>query len=206
MMRAPFWTGRPAVSMRVKIEEIRDEGLKLNERMSLEQLGTALEGSGFRATEPLAVSANLRKVSGGVLLQGQFTSRVTAPCKRCLADAVLELPTSFTINLVPESLARGDDVLSEDEQEEKDRGQGESGGSFGLEDADEELFNGKVIDLEPIVREQVQLALPMNAVCREDCKGLCAQCGQNLNEKQCDCAAKFVDPRFAALKNIKLQG
>ncbi|MFY0575237.1 hypothetical protein ACN28S_13455 [Cystobacter fuscus] len=71
------------MSMRVKIEEIRDEGLKLNERMSLEQLGTALEGSGFRATEPLAVSASLRKVSGGVLLQGQFTSRVTAACKRC---------------------------------------------------------------------------------------------------------------------------
>jgi DUF177 domain-containing protein len=205
MMRAPFWTGRTAVSMRVKIEAIRDEGLKLNERMSLEQLGTALEGSGFRATEPLAVSASLRKVGGGVLLQGQFTSRVTALCKRCLADAVLELPVSFTINLVPESLARGDDVLSDDEQEEKDRGQGESGGSFGLDDADEELFDGKVIDLEPIVREQVQLALPMNAVCREDCKGLCAHCGQNLNEKQCDCAAKYVDPRFEALKNIKLQ-
>ncbi|OJH39836.1 YceD family protein [Cystobacter ferrugineus] len=191
--------------MRVKIEEIRDEGLKLNERMSLEQLGTALEGSGFRATEPLAVSANLRKVSGGVLLQGQFTSRVAAACKRCLADAVLELPASFTINLVPESLARGEDVLDEDELEEKDRGQGESGGSFSLEDTDEELFDGKVIDLEPIVREQVLLALPMNAVCREDCKGLCGQCGQNLNEKQCDCQEKYVDPRFAALKNIKLQ-
>jgi uncharacterized protein len=192
--------------MRVKIEQIRDEGLKLNERMSLEQLGTALEGSGFRATEPLEVSANLRKVSGGVLVQAQFTAHVTAPCKRCLTDAVLQLPTSFTINLVPESLARGDDVLSKDEQEEKDRGHGESGGSFGLEDADEELFDGKVIDLEPIVREQVLLSLPMSTVCREDCKGLCPQCGQNLNEKACGCEAKFVDPRLAALKNIKLQG
>lgn len=206
MMRAPFWTGRTAVSMRVKIDEIRDEGLKLNERMSLEQLGTALEGSGFRATEPLAVSAHLRKVSGGVLLTGQFTSRVAAECKRCLTDAVLELPVSFTLNLVPESLARGEDVLDKDEQEEKDRGQAESGGSFGMDDADEELFNGKVIELEPIVREQVLLSLPMNAVCREDCQGLCPQCGQNRNEKPCDCDAKFVDPRFAALKNFKLQG
>ena len=190
--------------MRVKIEEIRDEGLKKNEQLSLEKLGTALEGSGFRATEPLDVSATLRKVSGGVLVQGQFTSRVSTACKRCLADASLTLPTSFTMNLVPKSLARAEDVLDKDEQEEKDRGQGESGGSFALNDADEELFDGKVIDLEPIVTEQVMLSLPMNALCREDCKGLCAQCGQNLNEKACGCETKFVDPRFAALKNIKL--
>ncbi|WNG35869.1 DUF177 domain-containing protein [Archangium minus] len=192
--------------MLVKIEQIRDEGLQVKEEMNLELLGAALDGSGFRATEPLAVSASLRKVSGGVLLEGKFTSRVVAECKRCLTEAKLELPVSFTLNLVPESLARGEDVLDDEELEEKDRGQGESGGSFLLDDADEEVFDGKVIDLEPIVREQVLLALPMNAVCREDCRGLCTKCGQNLNEKECGCDTKFVDPRLAVLKNIKLQG
>lgn len=54
------------------------------------------------------------------------------------------------------------------------------------------------------MREQVLLALPMSAVCREDCKGLCAQCGQNLNEKQCGCEQKVIDPRLAPLMNIKL--
>lgn len=192
--------------MLVKIEEIRDEGLQVKKEMNLELLGAALEGSGFRAIESLIVSANLRKVSGGVLLQGQFTSRVVADCKRCLVESKLELPVTFTINLVPESLARGEDLLDEEELEEKDRGQGESGGSFSLDDADEEVFDGKIIDLEPIIREQVLLALPMSAVCREECRGLCTQCGQNLNEKQCGCDTKFVDPRLAALKNIKLQG
>ena len=67
-------------------------------------------------------------------------------------------------------------------------------------------IDGKVIDLEPIIREHLLLALPMSAVCREDCSGLCTNCGQNLNEKQCGCETKFVDPRLAALKNIKLQG
>ncbi len=192
--------------MLVKIEEIRDPGLKVNKQMSLEVLSAALEGSGFRATEPLSVSANLRKVSGGVLVEGQFTSRVVAECKRCLVESKLELPVSFAINLVPKSLARGEDVLDEEEMAEKDKGQGEHGGSFALEHADEEVFDGKVIDLEPIVREQVLLALPMSTVCREDCQGLCVQCGQNLNEKQCGCDTKFVDPRLAVLKNIKLQG
>ncbi len=192
--------------MLVKIEEIRDEGLQVKKQMSLELLGAALEGSGFQPTEPLDVSASLRKVGGGVLLEGKFTSRVVAECKRCLTEAKLSLPVSFTINLVPESLARGEGVLDEEEMEEKDRGQTESGGSFALDDADEEVFDGKVIDLEPIVREQVLLALPMNALCREDCGGLCMKCGQNLNEKQCGCDTKFVDPRFAKLKDFKLQG
>ncbi|HSP77877.1 MAG TPA: DUF177 domain-containing protein [Myxococcaceae bacterium] len=191
--------------MLVKIDEIRDEGLQVERQVGLEQLGEALEGSGFRATEPLAYSANLRKVSGGVLLAARFTSRVSTPCKRCLAEAKLELPVSFTLNLVPESLARGGEGLDEDGAEQ-DKGLGESGGSFALEDVDEELFDGKVIDLAPILREQLLLALPMNAVCREDCRGLCTQCGQNLNEGQCGCDTRFVDPRFAVLKNFKLQG
>ena len=192
--------------MLVKIEEIRDAGLNVTERLSLEQLTTTLEGSGFKPAADLEAPVHLRKVSGGVLLEGRFTARVEAPCKRCLADSTLELPASFTLNLVPKSLARGEDVLDEKEIEEKERSQGETGGSFTINDADEEVFDGKVIDLTPIVREQVVLALPMSAVCREDCRGLCGQCGQNLNEKACGCSPKFEDPRFAALKNIKLQG
>ena len=192
--------------MLVKIEEIRDEGLQVKKEMGLELLGAALEGSGFQPLEPLAVSASLRKVSGGVLLECRFTSRVVAECKRCLTESKLEVPVSFTLNLVPESLARGEGLLDKDEQEDDDKGHGESGGSFALERADEELFDGKVIDLEPIVREQVLLALPMNVVCREDCSGLCMKCGQNLNEKKCGCDTTFVDPRLAVLKNIKLQG
>jgi uncharacterized protein len=118
----------------------------------------------------------------------------------------LDVPVAFSLNLVPESLARGDDFKDDDESamEKKERGQGESGGSFDFEAADQQLFNGKTIDLDPIVREQVLLALPMNAVCREDCQGLCAQCGQNLNEKKCGCETKVADPRLAPLANIKL--
>ena len=192
--------------MVVKIEQIHETGLKLDEPISLAQLQEALDGAGrdtgFRATQPSVLHALLRKVSGAVLVQGSFTAQVTAPCKRCLLDVVVDLPVSFLLNLVPESLLRGDDDGKD--EKEQDHGGPETGGSFELEDADEEVFNGKTIDLDPIVREQVLLALPMNAVCREDCKGLCAQCGQNLNEKQCGCETKVVDPRLAPLMNIKL--
>jgi uncharacterized protein len=198
--------------MVVKIEQIKEAGLKLDEPIALGLLKEALEGqasgadTGFQATEPSQLRATLRKLSGGVLLEGGFTVHVAAPCKRCLADVKLDLPVSFTINLVPESLARGEDFKDDDEKamEKKERTQGESGGTFEMDDTDEQVFDGKTIDLDPILREQVLLALPMNAVCREDCQGLCSQCGQNLNEKKCGCEPKVVDPRLSPLKNIKL--
>lgn len=192
--------------MVVKIEQIQETGLKLDEPIGLELLqevlGEAGHDTGFRATQPSTLHASLRKVSGGVLVQGNFTAHVAAPCKRCLVDVKVDLPVSFTLNMVPESLVRGDDLGDEDDKD--DRNQAETAGSFELKDTDEEVFDGKTIDLDPIVREQVLLALPMNAVCREDCKGLCAQCGQNLNEKQCGCEQKVTDPRLAPLMNIKL--
>lgn len=195
--------------MVVKIEQIPEAGLHLNEPVSLELLGEALGGAGggadtgFRATRASALKAFLRKVSGGVLLEGSLTAHVRAPCKRCIKDVDLDIPVEFTLNLVPESLARGEDAGGV-QVDEDEKGQGESDGSFDLEDTDEQVFDGKTIDLDPIVREQVLLALPMSAVCGEDCKGLCAQCGQNLNEKQCGCETKVIDPRLAPLKNIKL--
>ncbi|WP_338865261.1 DUF177 domain-containing protein [Myxococcus stipitatus] len=198
--------------MLVKVEQIHDSGLKLDEPLAQELLGTALEGgesgqdTGFRAMRPSRLKATLRKVSGGVLLEGQFTAHVGSPCKRCLKDVELALPVSFNLNLVPESLVRGEGFTDDDEKsmEKKERQQGETGGSFELDDADQEVFDGKTIDLDPIIREQLLLAVPMNIVCKDDCKGLCSQCGTNLNEAKCQCETKPVDPRLAPLKNIKL--
>lgn len=191
--------------MVVTIEQIREKGLTLDEPVSLDLLSEALQApgkdTGFRATRPSELHAFLRKVSSGVLLEGSLQVQVTAPCKRCIAPVEVVVPVSFTLNLIPVSVAR---ASSKDADEEREDDSLESEGSFGLDDVDQELFDGKTIDLDPIIREQVLLALPMSAVCREDCQGLCAQCGQNLNEKKCGCALKVVDPRLAVLKDIKL--
>ncbi len=56
-----------------------------------------------------------------------------------------------------------------------------------------------------MVREQLVLSLPADPVCREDCQGLCTVCGANLNERDCGCDRHVPDPRWAGLKNIKLQ-
>lgn len=189
--------------MLVKIEEIKDPGLHLREKVTesfmRETLGDAGSDGSFIAEGGFDYQASLNRVGESVLLRGQFAFDVKTVCKRCLADVNLNVPVNFTLNLVPDP-THGAGSGGEGEDDEK----GPLAGSFRLEEADEETFDGKTIDLDPILREQVLLALPMNVECREDCKGLCSQCGKNQNETACGCEAKRVDPRMAALKDIKL--
>lgn len=187
--------------MVVQVEEIREEGLELKEPFTLQQLTETLGPDhelGYKPRAGSEVKATFHKVSGGVLLTAELKAEVTAPCKRCLTDVDLSVPVSFTLSLLPRVRAEGD---SEDDEDGPRRSQI---GSFDLEDANQEPFDGKTIDVDPIVREQVLLALPMYVVCDEDCQGLCPVCGQDLNEKQCGHERKTIDPRLVALKNIKL--
>jgi uncharacterized protein len=189
--------------MQVSIDEIREGGLTKDETIPLELLQEVLGGdrdTGFRASAESKLHATFQKVSGGVLLHGEFQAKMHSPCKRCLVDVPVTVPVEFTLQLVPVGQVAKE---AEGEEGEDDEG-GADAGSFGLNDADRETFDGKTIDLDPIVREQVLLALPMHAVCRDDCKGLCGMCGQNLNEGSCGCDRRQVDPRLLALKDIKL--
>lgn len=195
--------------MLVKIEEINEGGLVLDEAVSERTLADALSpqgrDTGFRADRPAAFKASFRKVSGSVLLTGDLSAHVTAPCKRCLREVAVDLPVHFTLNLVPEPKVSLEDAGLDGEAAEDPKSQKrDSGGSFALRDADREYFDGRTIDLDPIVREQVLLALPVAVVCKDDCKGLCPRCGQDLNEAECGCERKVVDPRLAVLKSIKL--
>jgi uncharacterized protein len=185
--------------MVVTVDQIREGGLSLEETLSESFLAHAfseVKDTGFRPDGPAPLHLKLQKTGGGVLLRGSTEVAVHTPCRRCLADVHLRIPVSFTLNLVSQAALAG--------RKDEDDEQSERAGSFDLERADEELFDGRTIDLDPLVREQVLLALPMHAVCTDGCKGLCGSCGQNLNEGQCDCAPGQVDPRLAVLKNIKL--
>jgi len=190
--------------MVVKVEEIREEGLNLREPIPRTLLSEAIgEGPGipFRVGGDAELEASLQRVSGGVLLRGKLAAPIAVSCKRCLSEVALKLPVEFTLSLVAQSAKSRD---AGDAKERTGGSEGDLSGSFDLEAVDVEPFDGKRIDLEPIVREQVVLALPMDVVCREDCRGLCGGCGQNLNEVECGCPTKAIDPRLAALKNIKL--
>lgn len=71
------------------------------------------------------------------------------------------------------------------------------------DDLNVDLLQGDKLDLTEIAREEILLALPQQFFCREDCKGLCEKCGADLNLKDCECGGEEIDPRWAALKNLK---
>jgi uncharacterized protein len=187
--------------MKILFEEIPDDGLSLERELGLEYLGQVLGGEGpeigFSPAAPARLAARFDKVGDKLLLKGRAQVGVKGSCKRCLAEVVLEVPVQFQLNLVPRASPQGPDE-GEDRRERREEG------SLELDSADEEPFDGREIDLGGIVREQILLALPMDGLCSETCKGLCPVCGQDLNVKECGCQRTVADPRWAALKNIKL--
>jgi len=185
--------------MRVNIDEIKEKGVRRSWDLTREQLDEFIQGdrAGYRANAPAHVEATLAKLERRVRLDAHTRAPLIVPCGRCLRPVSLDVPVDFELTLVPAEEA------ADAEREARDKGP--VAGSFDAGTLDEETYSGKVIDLDPIVREQIALALPGYPVCKDDCKGLCPVCGTNLNDRECGCDRHVPDPRFAVLKNIKLQ-
>ncbi|SRR6266508_1088413 len=184
--------------MRVNIDEIKEAGLHRSWDVTREQLDemTAGDRAGYRARGAAHVEARFEKLERRVRIAAKTKAELSAACGRCLVPVSVDVPVEFEVTLVPED--------EYDDDSEGDGDKGPVGGSFAPAQAEEETFAGKVIDLDPIVREQILLALPGYPVCNEGCKGLCAACGANLNERECGCDRHVPDPRWAGLKNVKL--
>ena len=129
-----------------------------------------------------------------VFANGTFKGHLTVACSRCVEPVNLPLDEQLRVTFMPQHEMPADD---------EEAAEGEDGTEVGSEDLDVFPFDGEVVDLEPLLREQFVLAIPFAPLCREDCKGLCAQCGINKNTEACKCEAP-IDPRLAALKGLKL--
>jgi uncharacterized protein len=188
--------------MRVNIDEIKESGLDRSWDVTQAQLDEMVAGdpAGYRARGPIHVEARLEKLGRRVRVEGALAAGLSGACKRCLAPVSVDVPVRFDLTLVPAD-GRGD---GDEAGEGAGHDRGPKGGSFSARDAEEETYTGKVIDLDPIVREQLLLELPEYPVCDEQCKGLCPACGANLNDRECGCDRHVPDPRWAGLKNVKL--
>ncbi len=127
-----------------------------------------------------------------VFARGELSASVELACSRCLERLDYKFSESLTLTYLPEG-----QVPSEEEDEEGDEDQ-----SSEVEDT--YAYEGEEINLEPMLRERLLLAIPYAPLCKDDCLGLCTACGANLNDSECGCDRKVIDPRLAALKNIKV--
>ena len=117
--------------------------------------------------------------TGEVVARGNVEGTLVQECRRCLERVDTEFEEELTM------------VFVEDADEDED------GGAYALEPVGEEL------ELSTAVREEVVLAVNPFVVCTPECRGLCPQCGQNLNEGSCQCTTDEADPRWAALRELK---
>jgi uncharacterized protein len=122
---------------------------------------------------------------------GTFEGHMMVACSRCVEPVRLDIVEKLRVTFMPPA------------EMPKEDAEAEEGAEVGAEDLDTFPFDGETIDLEPLLREQFVLSVPYAPLCREDCKGLCSQCGIDLNTGTCTCE-KPIDPRLAALKGLKL--
>jgi len=193
------FSGQEATQMRVNIDEIKDSGLERSWEIPGATLDEALRGdpAGYRAAGPVRIDARLERLGRRVLLHAKARLDLAAQCGRCLSPAAVAVPVDFKMSLVPIEEA------IETQGERHETGEEHTEGSFSPQQVDEEIYKGKVIDIDPLVQEQIVLALPPCPVCREGCKGLCPVCGQNQNEKACGCDRHVPDPRWAGLEKFR---
>ena len=137
-------------------------------------------GNPLARLEQSPVRGDLRaeSVVEGILVTGRARGSGSYKCARCLID----LSEDIAIELCELFVAPGHEESS---------------------DEDSYKVSGKEIHLEPMLRDAMALALPLNPVCREDCAGLCAGCGKNLNEEDCVCSHDEIDPRWAELALVR---
>ena len=118
-------------------------------------------------------------------LVGSVKTTLELPCSRCLEPFTLPVEQTFDLRYQPHAQNTGE---GEREIEE--------------EDLATAYYREGLLDVTDMLREQFQLALPMKPLCRDDCRGLCPECGAALNRTTCGCTPKWEDPRLAPLKGL----
>ena len=126
------------------------------------------------------INARLRmeSVMEGILVTGRAEAGSSLQCARCL----VEFPSSLDVEVCELYVVPG---------------------AAGTDVDDTYKVAGAELDLEPMLRDALTLALPLRPLCREGCKGICARCGADLNSASCACIEDSVDPRWAPLDGLK---
>jgi len=137
-----------------------------------------------RFPSPVQVDVTYYRSGREIFFHGSLKGAARAECGRCLEDCGFIIEKSFDFVLTPDPLPTNKNMeLTADEM----------GLSF---------YTGEDIDLSPFVREQTLLALPLRPLCSDNCRGLCPDCGAELNRTTCGCTSPG-DLRMAVFRNLR---
>ena len=180
--------------MIINVDDLVDKDINVTyeeTQDSFEALAEVVAAGDVSFVQPIHFDLRAYRIGEMVVADGGFDAPIRCRCVRCLArfDSSLSSDFRMTYNRnndgsVPPPVATEVELDAE---------------TIGMRS-----FSGQHIDLRPALQEELILALPIQPLCRKDCKGLCSKCGADLNQGDCGCAKQKINPQFAALKNLKL--
>ena len=163
--------------MNLKIADIPKEGLDLDIQESIDS---------DIATAPVSARLRIDKAGAEIMVKGDLRTEVKLACSRCLKEFNGKLTVPVDVVYHPVEELKDEDHLNEVKSEELDM----------------DFYSGEEFDLLALIKEQVELNLPMKPLCEDVCKGICPKCGTDLNLNRCTCSVKDIDPRFESLKKL----
>ena len=168
------------------IEQIYEEGLDFEVLEPKERF--KVDSSDCVLTEDVKVQGKLEKSGSDILCEGSLETGLSVTCTRCLSDFSFVVKGQLKVHFIP--LVENNQPAHEIELTELD--------------VEQEFYEEGKIDLSSPVRDLILLSLPQVILCKQDCAGLCPECGINLNENKCDCKNEgSYDPRLAVLQQLK---
>jgi uncharacterized protein len=178
--------------MLIKIQDLEHEPIDFKE---LFQPGVIDLAPDFQQRAPLTTEGRAQLVEEqlgrheslkDIRINGELRTSLELACARCLDPVQHDLQHNFDLLYRPQGADAGREELSVTAAE-----------------AEVSYYQGDGLLLEDVLREQILLAVPVKVICRDDCKGLCPQCGTNLNQEQCSCDTPVADARWLALKDLR---
>ena len=138
---------------------------------------------GFAGVGPVTGEITVENTGSLLLVRGRLQARVRCSCKRCLSEFDRALAVEVEEEFATESTDRDIETVDRDEPEAA-------------------AISHYVLDVSDLVRQQIAVSAPMAPICRSDCRGLCPQCGRNLNEGPCDCGPQLSNSRWEKLRDL----
>lgn len=132
------------------------------------------------------ITGRIQRLEVGVTVAGEVAAELLLECDRCLKPIEIPVASVFKVEYVTADVYQAEQTAELLET-----------------DLALSVFDGEVVDIDDLVREQLLLALPSQVLCRENCKGLCPLCGSDRNFNDCNCQETEIDPRWADLENLR---
>ncbi|NMB10841.1 MAG: DUF177 domain-containing protein [Firmicutes bacterium] len=178
--------------MEVNIGEIKDKkGGEIQFHLVEDWSHMRCDGQSLHCISPVIFDGKITCTGELFLVRGNVSTTIEANCSRCLRPIELEIKAQLDERFQKASHAREQEPIRDEQTDEED---------WGREDIQE--FRGLTIHLDDVVLENLLVCLPIKPLCEEDCRGLCSQCGQDLNDGECDCITDDIDPRMLQLRKL----